>query len=151
MRQPLGGTGLRRFYCGKISRHTWPESLSQQAMVNIARSGQAEARLRRPCSSHHVAVRKPRFERQAWSPPWAAQPAHAADRLPRRVLRCRALVAHLWAGYTCRGVCPACRGRVRLSPLACVGVSASRRTADARAVSRATRQRSGEAGLKGKY
>ena len=38
----------------------------------------------------------------------AAQHAHAADRLPRRVLRCLALVSRLWAEYTCRQSCLAC-------------------------------------------
>ena len=136
MRRPLGGAGLQRFYFGKIARHTWPESLSQQAVVHIARSGQAEARLRRPCSSHHVAVRKPRFERQVWSPPWAAQPAHAADRLPRRVLRCVALASCLWVEYTCRWVSPANGVAVRLSCLACRLIGRNTPAADARAVGR---------------
>ena len=65
------------------------------------------ARLRRSFRSRHVTMRKPRFERQAWSPPWAAQPAHAADHLPRRVRKDLALASRLLEVYTCRQSCPA--------------------------------------------
>ena len=42
--------------------------------------------------SRRITVRKPRFERSAPSPPWAVQPAHAADHLPRRGRSILALV-----------------------------------------------------------
>ena len=84
--------------------------------------------------SRRVTVRKPRFERQAWSPPWAAQPAHAADRLPRRVRSLLALASRRSAEYTCRQSCPANAVAVRLSLLARCGSWRNMPAADARAV-----------------
>jgi len=66
----------------------------------------------------------------------AAQPAHAADRLPRRVLRSLALALCLLAEYTCRYVCPANAVAVRLSCLACRGSWHNTPAADAPAVGR---------------
>ena len=88
---PLGGAGFQRFYVGEIARRDLPESLSMPAEISLP-AGLHTACLRRPCLSHRVGVRKPRFERQARSQRWAAQPAHAADHLPRRGRSILALV-----------------------------------------------------------
>jgi len=75
----------------------------------------------------------------AWS--CAAQPAHAADRLPRRVPSISALVLRLWAEYTCRQSCPASGVAVKLSLLGCRVVGRKTPAADAPAVGRQTEAR----------
>ena len=77
---------------------------------------------------------KPRFERSAPCPPWAAQPAHAADRLPRRVRSLLALASRRSAEYTCRQSCLANDVAVRLSRLGYLGSGRKTPAADARAV-----------------
>ena len=129
---PLGGAGLQRFYFGEISPRASSESPYEQSVVHIARSGWSEARRRGSCSSRHVGMRKPRFERQAWSPPWAAQPAHAADRLPRRVRSSLALVSRFLAEEACLPSYPASGVAVRLSLLACCVAGRNTPAADAR-------------------
>jgi len=63
---------------------------------------------------------------------WAAQPAHAADRLPRRVPSILALVSRLLVKYTCRQSHPANEVAVRLLPLACRVAGRKTSAADAR-------------------
>jgi len=68
----------------------------------------------------------------------SAQPAHAADRLPRRGLKGLALAACRRGEYTCRQSRPANDVAVRLSPVACCVVGRNTPVADARAVGRRT-------------